>query len=129
MTDIERAKTPAQIVPVSSTTTAPNLPNYFRNAGFVLAYTLPARPFKQDAESPMPFLEIMNRSVVAWVDYITDDPIKDIPVVAAQMGFSEAFIASLSGDSQLHYRTLIRRCGCGSPLFRFGPGMFNLIPW
>jgi magnesium transporter len=59
---------------------------------------------KQDAESPMPFLEIMNRSLVTWVDYITDDPIKDIPLVAAQMGFSDAFITSMSGETTLNYQ-------------------------
>jgi magnesium transporter len=38
------------------------------------------------------------------VDFITDDPIRDLPVVAAQMGFSEAFIANLSSCDQLNYQ-------------------------
>jgi magnesium transporter len=41
--------------------------------------------------------------VITWVDYITDDPVNDLPVVAAQMGFSENFIASLSSRDQLNY--------------------------
>ncbi|MGD6850967.1 MAG: CorA family divalent cation transporter [Candidatus Bathyarchaeia archaeon] len=61
------------------------------------------RTFKQEDEAPNNFLEIINRSSITWVDYITDDPVKDLPVVAGQMGFSEAFINSLSGCDQLNY--------------------------
>lgn len=41
--------------------------------------------------------------MIAWVDYITDDPAKDLPMVAAQMGFSEAFISNLACCDQLNY--------------------------
>jgi magnesium transporter len=58
---------------------------------------------RQEAESPASFMEIPNRSVITWVDYITDDPVKDLPVVAAQMGFTEAFISNLSCCDQLNY--------------------------
>jgi magnesium transporter len=60
--------------------------------------------FKQDAESPTNFLEIVNKSKVAWVDYITDDPIKDLPGVATQMGFTEGFISNLSCCDQINYQ-------------------------
>jgi magnesium transporter len=60
--------------------------------------------FKQDAESPTNFLETINKSIIAWVDYITDDPMKDLPTVAAQMGFSETFISNLSYCDQLNYQ-------------------------
>ncbi len=60
--------------------------------------------FKQEAEAPTKFLEVLDRSMIAWVDYITDDPMKDLPVVAAQMGFSEAFISNLSCCDQLNYQ-------------------------
>ncbi len=62
------------------------------------------KTFKQEAESPTNFLEVLNKSMVAWVDYITDDPMKDLPSVAAQMGFSEAFISNLSCCDQLNYQ-------------------------
>ncbi|HSV49060.1 MAG TPA: hypothetical protein VLH35_02000, partial [Candidatus Acidoferrales bacterium] len=45
----------------------------------------------------------MDRSVITWVDYITDDPAKDLPGVAAQMGFSDSFISNLSCCDQLNY--------------------------
>ena len=77
----------------------PGTPELFQKRWFCVGLYPSGKTFKQDAESPIPFLEIMNRSVIAWVDYITDDPLKDIPMVAAQMGFSEAFISSLIGDT------------------------------
>jgi len=76
----------------------------FQKRWFCVGLFSSGKTFKQDAESPIPFLEIMNRSLVAWVDYISDDPLKDIPMVAAQMGFSESFISSLLNDTQLHYQ-------------------------
>jgi magnesium transporter len=41
--------------------------------------------------------------LVTWVDYITDDPFSDLPVVAAQMGFTVC-IPSLSMSEQLNYQ-------------------------
>ncbi|MCW4000931.1 MAG: CorA family divalent cation transporter [Candidatus Bathyarchaeota archaeon] len=61
------------------------------------------KTFRQESESPLNFQEIVNRSVVTWIDYITDDPAKDLPMVAAELGFSEAFITNLSGCDQLNY--------------------------
>ena len=62
------------------------------------------KTFKQETESPINFIDILNTSTVAWVDYITDDPLKDLPTVAAQMGFSEGFISNLSSFEQLNYQ-------------------------
>jgi magnesium transporter len=62
------------------------------------------RTFKQEADSPTNFIDILNASTVAWVDYITDDPMKDLPAIAAQMGFSEGFISNLSCCDQLNYQ-------------------------
>ncbi len=71
---------------------------------FCMGVESSGKTFKQEAESPNNFLELVNRSKVAWVDYITDDPMKDLPAVAAQMGFSEAFISNLSCCDQLNYQ-------------------------
>jgi magnesium transporter len=59
---------------------------------------------KQEAESPSQFLEVINQSVVAWVDYITDDPAKDLPVLAAKLGFSELFLSNVTNGNQLNYQ-------------------------
>ncbi len=71
---------------------------------FCICLDCSARTFKQEADSPTAFLEMVNGSMVAWVDYITDDPMKDLPAVAAQMGFSESFVSSLSLCDQLNYQ-------------------------
>ena len=71
---------------------------------FCMGLEASGKTFKQDAESPTDFLEIVNKSKVAWVDYITEDPMKDLPAVAAQMGFTEGFISNLSCCDQLNYQ-------------------------
>ncbi len=76
----------------------------FQKRWFCVGLYPSGKVFKQDAESLIPFLEVMNRSFITWLDYITDDPFKDIPLVAAQLGFSEAFISSLSASTPLNYQ-------------------------
>ena len=71
---------------------------------FCISLECSGKTFKQEAESPTAFLEKINQSMVAWVDYTTDDPMKDLPAVAAQMGFSETFISNLSCCDQLNYQ-------------------------
>ncbi len=71
---------------------------------FCMSLECSGKTIKQEAESPATFLEIVNRSLVAWVDYITDDPMKDLPTVAAQMGFSESFVSNLASCDQLNYQ-------------------------
>jgi magnesium transporter len=71
---------------------------------FCMAMENSGKTFKQEAESPTGFLEVINRSSTAWIDYISDDAIKDLPTVAAQIGFSEQFISNLSCCDQLNYQ-------------------------
>jgi magnesium transporter len=71
---------------------------------FCMALDSLGKTFKHEAESPTQFLDIINQSVVSWVDYITDDPAKDLPVIAAKLGFSEIFIQNIIGGNQLNYQ-------------------------
>lgn len=73
---------------------------------FCMSLECSGRTLKKEAESPTSFLEIVDRSLVAWVDYITDAPSNDIQLVAAQMGFSDNFISSLAMCEQLNYQDL-----------------------
>ncbi len=59
---------------------------------------------KQETESPTQLLDIIGKSTVIWVDYTSDDPVKDLPALAAKMGFSELLISSVSGGSELNYQ-------------------------
>jgi magnesium transporter len=75
------------------------------NRWFCMNLECSGKTFKQEAETPTNFLDTINRSMLAWVDYITDDAIKDLPVVAAQMGFSEQFVANICGNcDHLNYQ-------------------------
>jgi magnesium transporter len=91
-------------VNTTTTTTAPTNIELFQKRWFCVGLFPSGKTFKQDAESPIPFLEVMNRSIVSWVDFITDDPIRDLPMVAAQMGFSEIFITSMLNETQMNYQ-------------------------
>jgi magnesium transporter len=71
---------------------------------FCLTYDSSGKTCKQEAESPIPLLESIKNSVISWVDYITDDPVKDLPLVAEQLGFSEHLVSSLPSGSQLNYQ-------------------------
>jgi magnesium transporter len=104
MKELKKPQETSQSALHTEPTAASTTPDLFQKRWFCVGLFPSGKVFKQDAESPIPFLEIMNRSVVSWVDYITDDPFRDIPIVAAQMGFSEAFISSLSGNSPLNYQ-------------------------
>jgi len=71
---------------------------------FCMALDTTGKTCKQESESPAQFMDIINKSVVTWVDYITDDPVKDLPLLAAKLGFSEPFISNLTGGNQLNYQ-------------------------
>jgi magnesium transporter len=104
MKELEVNKT---VVPTQTNLTAnptPGSSELFQKRWFCVGLFPSGKTFKQDAESPIPFLEVMNRSVVSWVDYISDDPIKDLSMVAAQMGFSESFITSIMQETSMNYQ-------------------------
>ncbi len=106
MKEVENPKValPVQthVAPVNGSTSQPEL--LFQKRWFCVGLYPSGKTYKQDAESPMPFLEIMNRSLISWVDLVTDDPTRDVPMAAAQMGFSEAFTTSLTAESTLNYQ-------------------------
>jgi magnesium transporter len=71
---------------------------------FCMSLDSSGRTCKQEAETPAPFMDLISRSVVAWVDFIADDPWNELPIVAAQLGFSEQFISNLLSNNQLNYQ-------------------------
>jgi magnesium transporter len=71
---------------------------------FCLNYDSSGKTCKKEAETLSPLLESVRNSVISWIDYITDDPNKDLPLVATQLGFSEMFASNLSSGNQLNYQ-------------------------
>ena len=90
-------------------------PETFPKHWFCVAVSPSGSTFKEDAESPARFLEILGRSAVAWVDYRTDDFDKEAPLTAAQLGFSDMLISSLTGDSRLTYQDFETEMGMRLP--------------
>jgi magnesium transporter len=100
----ESSNPPAQI-PLHLAGMAPNgSSELFQKRWFCVGLLNSGQTMKQDADSPIPFLDIISRASITWVDYITADPMGDLPTVAAQLGFSERFIASVSPETQLNYQ-------------------------
>ncbi len=88
----------------STSSSAPSAPlELLQKRWFCMGMETSGKTFKHEAESSATLLEKINQSMVTWVDYITDNPMKDLPAVAAQMGFSESFISNLSCREQLNY--------------------------
>jgi magnesium transporter len=71
---------------------------------FCMSLDSSGKTIKQESDSSTLFLETIKKSLLAWVDYITDDLLNDLPIVAAQMGFSEPFISNLVSCNQLNYQ-------------------------
>ncbi len=88
----------------------------FQKPWFCVALSSSGTIFKSDAESPADFLDVLEDSVIAWVDRWTDDFDKDAPVAATQLGFSEPLISSLTGDSHLTYQDFDTEMGIKTSL-------------
>ena len=87
----------------------------FQKPWFCVALSSSGTIFKTDAESPADFLDVLEDSVIAWIDRWTDDFDKDAPVAAAKLGFSDPLIASLTGDSHLTYQDFDSEMGIKLP--------------
>ncbi len=99
------AKPNSNLPQLSSSESAPKPVAALPNRWFCVSLDSSGKTLKQEAaDSPSKFLDVMNRSLVAWVDYITDDPDKDLPVVASQLGFSESFVCYVASGNQLNYQ-------------------------
>jgi magnesium transporter len=103
MTDPEQTDTSSQ-TSFSVSPSAPSAPlELMQKRWFCMGIEPSGKTFKQESETSSTILEKINQSMVTWVDYMTDNPMKDLPAVAAQMGFSESFISNLSCCEQLNY--------------------------
>ncbi len=87
----------------------------FPKKWFCAAVSLTGTTFKVDAESPSNFADMLDRSSVAWIDFRTDDFDKEAPVAAAQFGFGEMIISSLTGESRLTYQDFETEMGIKLP--------------
>ncbi len=103
MKEGEQPKSSEQTSFQSVTSVNNSVPDSIQKRWFCSSLDPSGKTSKQEAENPANFIKIINQSVVSWVDYITDDLEKELPIVAAQLGFSEPFIQYLSSGAQLNY--------------------------
>ena len=103
MKESERAnldlQTPIQAASANGTLLEPPQKRWF-----CMSLESSGKTFKKEAESPTSFLEVVDRSLVTWIDYVTVDPFNDISIVASQMGFGEPCVSSLSICDQVNYQ-------------------------
>jgi magnesium transporter len=71
--------------------------------------------FKGDAESPAQFVDIVGKSVIAWIDYWTDNYDRDAALAAATLGFSDALVSSLTVESRTTYQDFDTEMGMRLP--------------
>jgi len=71
--------------------------------------------FKGDAESPAQFVDIVGKSVIAWIDYWTDSYDRDAAMAAAKLGFSDALVSSLTVESRTTYQDFDTEMGMRLP--------------
>lgn len=87
----------------------------FPKRWFCVAASNSGSTVKRDAETPNGFLDLVDRSSLSWVDYRTDDFDNDAPLAAAQLGFSEQLIGSLTGDFKTTYQDFDTELGLKLP--------------
>ncbi len=102
-------------VPAFSRGTTNGEPDPFPKRWFCVAASGSGATIKQDAESPKGFLEILKSSSVAWVDFRTDDFDKEAAIAAAQLGFTDQLVTSLTGDSRTTYQDFDTEMGLRLP--------------
>ena len=82
---------------------------------FCVAVASDGSIFKGDSESPAQLVDVVNKSVIAWVDYWTDNYDRDAAVAATKLGFSDALASSLTVESRTTYQDFDSEMGMRLP--------------
>ncbi len=85
--------------------------------GFVVALQKNGKPVEKEVRFPQDLREVVDKSLVAWVDYIVDDIYQDSYDVAKELGFSEQLVHSLlSRSSESGYEDFDTEMGVLVPI-------------
>jgi len=71
--------------------------------------------FKGDSETPAQFVDVVGKSVIAWMDYWTDNYDRDAPVAASKLGFTDTLVSSLTVESRTTYQDFDTEMGMRLP--------------
>jgi magnesium transporter len=70
---------------------------------------------RKNTDSVEGIKETLANSAISWVDYVSQDYEKEMPVVADQLGFTSQLIADLTGESRSTYRDFEVEVGMKMP--------------
>jgi magnesium transporter len=70
---------------------------------------------KREADSPTAFTDMISKSAVAWVDFVSDNFETEVYEAASKMGFSDTLVSSISGDTPLRYQDFNTEMGMKLP--------------
>ena len=69
----------------------------------------------RDSDSPAEFLEVLNNSLLAWVDYRTANFEQDVRTVAETLGFTDKLVSALVDNPRLLYEDYVEEMGIKLP--------------
>ena len=93
-----------EMLSVANKAVAPtNTTEAFEKYWFCSAVLPDGKVVLQDADSPACFLDVLAKSLVAWVDYRTSNFEQDAKSSAAMLGFSEQLVHTIIDNSNLFY--------------------------
>ena len=94
---------------------AVNADQTFQKHWFCVALCKDGKVVMQDSDTPSSFLQILNDSLLAWIDYPTANFETDVHGGAAQLEFSEQLVNSLVADPRLLYEDYDTELGIKLP--------------
>jgi magnesium transporter len=86
------------------------LTDSFEKRWFCVAICNDSTIFMDDADSPKSFMPVLDKAIIAWVDFRTRDFEKDV-YFATELGFSKLLVSSLLDDQRLLYNDLDTELG------------------
>jgi magnesium transporter len=108
---------PEQNIPKTDNCTSPlaGAANAFEKHWFCVSLSTDGRVTMQDADSPDCLLEVLQDSLLAWVDYRTADFEKDVRRAASTLGFSGQLVDALVDNPRLFYEDYAVETGIKLP--------------
>jgi magnesium transporter len=87
----------------------------FQKHWFCAAVCKDGNVVMRDSDSPSAFLDVLDNSLLAWVDYRTADFEQDVRTSAETLGFSSQLVNALTDDPRLFYEDYDEEMGIKLP--------------
>jgi magnesium transporter len=90
-------------------------PRIVTRSWFCVAQYDSGEVIKKEADSPSAFTDMINKSAIVWVDFVSDNFNTEVYEAASKMGFSDTLVSSIAGESQLRYQDFNTEMGMKLP--------------